>query len=155
VARALDWPDENIFIPSNGQVMAFAGGQGHLTNEMLPSEYVMVDGLGVGDVSEVVLRDRQLLAEDGMFVVIVTIDGRNGKVVGNPDIISRGFIYMKGNTQLIDDARKKVVQIITPKDEKEKPNPVYLKNKLRDDLGKFLFEKIQRRPMILPVVVEV
>jgi len=155
VARALDWDDEHVFIPSNGQVMAFSGGQGSLTKEMLPSDYVMVDGLGVGDVSEVVLRDRQMLAEDGMFVVIVTIDGRNGKIVGNPDIISRGFIYMKGNTTLIDEARKKVLQIVQPKDGVEQPNAVYLKNKLRDDLGKFLFEKIQRRPMVLPVVVEV
>ncbi|MBI2411569.1 MAG: ribonuclease J [Candidatus Kerfeldbacteria bacterium] len=155
VARVLDWPDDKIFITSNGQVMEFAGGHGRLTTEKLPSDYVMVDGLGVGDVSEVVLRDRQLLAEDGMFVVIVTIDGQNGRVIGAPDIISRGFIYMKGNTSLVEQARKKVVEIVAPKMTTEKPNPVYLKNKLRDELGQFLFEKIQRRPMILPVVVEV
>jgi len=78
VALGLDWPKENVFVTSNGQVMEFAGGEGKLTKEKLPSEYVFVDGLGVGDVSEVVLRDRQLLAEDGMVVVIVTIDGKTG-----------------------------------------------------------------------------
>lgn len=155
VAHQLGWTKENTFIPSNGQIMEFAAGEGRLTDEKIPSEYVMVDGLGVGDVSEVVLRDRQMLAEDGMFIVIVTIDAQNGKVVGAPDIMSRGFIYMKGNNSLVEDARRKIVDLMKPKNENETPNPVYLKNKLRDELGQFLFQKIQRRPMILPVIVEV
>jgi len=155
VALGLDWPKENVFVTSNGQVMEFAGGEGKLTKEKLPSEYVFVDGLGVGDVSEVVLRDRQLLAEDGMVVVIVTIDGKTGQLVGEADIISRGFIYMKGNKRLIDEARQKAAEIVKPHTGTEPPNPVYIKNKLRDELAEFIFQKIQRRPMILPVVVEV
>ncbi len=155
VARELSWPQERVFITSNGQVMEFAGGEGRLTNEKLPSDYVFVDGLGVGDVSEVVLRDRQLLAEDGMFVVIVTVDAKTGALVGQPDIISRGFIYMKGNQDFVVDAKKKVVEVLKSKDGPETPNPVYIKNKLRDELGQFFFMRIQRRPMILPVVVEV
>lgn len=154
VARSLDWPDEHIFIPSNGQVMEFSGGEGRLTKEMLPSDYIFVDGLGVGDVSDVVLRDRKLLAEDGMFIVIVTVDAHTGKMVGEPDIISRGFIYMKGNKSLVEDARRKVIEIVDPKKEGE-VNAVYIKNKIRDELGKHLFSKIERRPMILPVIVEV
>lgn len=154
-ATDLGWSEDDVFIPANGQVMEFAGGEGRLTDEKLPADYVMVDGLGVGDVSEVVLRDRQLLAEDGMFVVIVTIDSHTGEVVGSPDIISRGFIYMKGNKVLVEEARTKVKEIIGPKNQGEAPNAMYLKNKLRDELGKFLFVKIQRRPMILPVIVEV
>lgn len=155
VARELEWPQERIFITANGQVMEFAGGEGRLTNEKLPAAYVFVDGLGVGDVSEVVLRDRQLLAEDGMFVIIVTIDGKTGALVGQPDIISRGFIYMKGNQDFVADAKKKVVEALKLKDGPEAPNAVYIKNKLRDELGQFFFMRIQRRPMILPVVVEV
>ncbi len=155
VAYELGYEKENVFLAENGQVMEYAGGEGRLTDEKLPSDYVFVDGLGVGDVSEVVLRDRQALAEDGMFVVIVTIDSQTGNLVGEPDIISRGFIYMKGNKNLIDEARKEVVRIIRPHQKKEHPSPVYIKNKLRDELGAFLFKRIQRRPMVLPVVVEV
>lgn len=154
IARGLGWPEEQVFIPENGRIMEFVGGEGHLTKEMIPADYVFVDGLGVGDVSEVVLRDRQLLSEDGMLVVIASVDGETGALVGEPDIISRGFIYMKDNKSFIEDTRKKVAEIVKPH-QKEKPNPVYLKNKLRDEIGEFLFQKIQRRPMILPVVVEV
>lgn len=155
IALGLGWPDDQVFIPSNGQVMEFAGGEGVLTKEMLPADYVFVDGLGVGDVSEVVLRDRQALSEDGMIVVIVSVSAREGKLMGEPDLISRGFIYMKENKRLVDDVKKKVAEIVQPHLKHETPNPVYLKNKIRDEVGQFLFQKIQRRPMILPVVVEV
>lgn len=154
-ALALGWPEEDVFLTSNGQVMEFAGGEGRLTKEMLPADYVFVDGLGVGDVSEVVLRDRQELAEDGMIVVIVTVDRHGGKLVGEPDLISRGFIYMKENKKLVEDTKKKIADIVKPHLKDETPNAVYLKNKLRDEVGQFLFDKIERRPMVLPVVVEV
>ncbi len=151
-----DWDDSNVFLTSNGRIMEFSGGEGVVTNEVLPNDYVFVDGLGVGDISEVVLRDRQMLAEDGMFIVIVTIDGHTGELVGEPDIISRGFIYMKGNKEIVEEARAEVQRIVSPKKKRDDvPNAVYLKNKLRDDLGAYLFKQIQRRPMILPVVVEV
>jgi ribonuclease J len=154
-ALALGWPEENVFLTSNGQVMEFSGGEGRLTKEMLPADYVFVDGLGIGDVSEVVLRDRKELAEDGMIVVIVTVDAKNGKLVGQPDVISRGFVYMKENKKLVEDTKKKIDAIVKPHLKNEKPNAVYLKNKLRDGVGDFLFKEIERRPMILPVVVEV
>lgn len=155
IALELEWPKDQVFITSNGQVMEFSGGSGVLTKEMLPADYVFVDGLGVGDVSEVVLRDRQALSEDGMIIVIVSVSAREAKLIGEPDIISRGFIYMKDNKVLIDEMKKKVAEIVHPHMKHETPNPVYLKNKLRDELGQFLFQRIQRRPMILPVVVEV
>lgn len=135
--------------------MEFSGGEGRLTKEMLPADYVFVDGLGIGDVSEVVLRDRKELAEDGMIVVIVTVDAHGGKLVGEPEIISRGFIYMKENKKLVEDVKNKVGEIVKPHLKNEKPNAIYLKNKLRDDVGQFLFDKIERRPMILPIVVEI
>jgi len=156
VAMELKWPDENVFVTTNGQIMEFSGGEGRLTSEKIPSDYVMVDGLGVGDVQEVVLRDRQLMSEDGMFVIIATIRSQTGELVGTPDIISRGFVYMKDAKQLIDDAREKVKRICTSKHQDATAfNAMWLKNKLRDDIGQFLFQKTQRRPMILPVVIEV
>ncbi len=156
VAKAIKWPDERLFVTTNGQVIEFSGGEGRLTKEKIPSDYVMVDGLGVGDVQAVVLRDRQLMSEDGMFVIIVTIKTQTGELIGNPDIISRGFVYMKDAKRLIDEARDKVRKICLIKHpENASTNPMWLKNKLRDDIGQFLFNRTQRRPMILPVVVEV
>lgn len=156
VAMELKWPEEHLFVPTNGQVYEFSGGEGRMIKQTIPSDYVMVDGLGVGDVQEVVLRDRQLMSEDGMFVIIVTIKTQTGELVGNPDIISRGFVYMKDAKYLIEEARQKVKKICTSKHpENAATNPMWVKNKLRDDIGQFLFQKTQRRPMILPVVVEV
>lgn len=156
VAMEIKWPDENVFVTTNGQIMEFSGGEGRLTSEKIPSDYVMVDGLGVGDVQEVVLRDRQLMSEDGMFVIIVTVRSETGELVGTPDIISRGFVYMKDAKHLIDESREKVKRICTNKNAAAATfNAVWMKNKLRDDIGQFLFQKTQRRPMILPVVIEV
>lgn len=155
VAEMLGWPKERTIIPTNGQVIEFSGGEGKLSKQKIPSDYVMVDGLGVGDVSNIVLRDRQVLAEDGMFVAIVTISAQTGELIGSPDIISRGFVYLKGNKNLIEEARAKVRQICQDHNPKDAANPMYLKNKLRDELGRFLFHKTQRRPMVLPVVIEV
>ncbi|MFA5995879.1 MAG: ribonuclease J [Patescibacteria group bacterium] len=156
IALQLGWKEDNVFITSNGQVIEFYGGTGKLTQDKIVTDYVMVDGLGVGDVQEVVLRDRQLMSEDGMFVIIVTIRTQTGELTGNPDIISRGFVYMKDAKHLIEEARNRVKKICQTKDPKNNSvNPMYIKNKLRDDIGQFLFQKTQRRPMILPVVVEV
>ena len=155
VAQGLGWDKGHVFITKNGQVMEFSGGVGQLTNKKVDTDYVMVDGLGVGDVSNVVLRDRQVMSEDGMLVVIVTVSAQTGKLVGSPDIISRGFIYMKGNKKIIEETREKVKKVAKDKNPNDASNPMYLKNKLRDEIGKFLFKKTQRRPMILPVVIEV
>lgn len=155
LARQLGWGEDEVFITSNGQVMTFKDGKGLLTTEKFPSDYVFVDGLGVGDVSEVVLRDRQHLAEDGMMVVIVTVDHKTSEVIGEPDIISRGFIYMKGNNKLIADVKKEAANIVKPHLDGTGVNATHLKNKLRDELGEFVHKQIQRRPMVMPVIVEV
>ncbi|MFH1536433.1 MAG: ribonuclease J [Patescibacteria group bacterium] len=154
-AESLGWKKENIILTRNGQVMEFSGGEFNLTKKVVDTDYVMVDGLGVGDVSNIVLRDRQVMSEDGMFVVIVTISARDGKLTSSPDIISRGFIYMKGSKNLIEETRNKVKTVCKDNNPKSAANPMHLKNKLRDEIGKFLFQKTQRRPMILPVVLEV
>ena len=150
------FPKEKIMIPDNGQVIECRGGTCTLTEERVPANYVFVDGLGVGDIGEVVLRDREQLSQDGMFVIIATVDGQTGKLRGSPDIISRGFVYLRENQELLKEVREKIRTIIegsaTPS---ETMNPQYIRDNLRDRIGQFLFTKIQRRPMVLPVVIEV
>lgn len=155
VAYSMGWKEENVFVVDNGQVMEFAKDHGRLTQEKVPTDYVFVDGLGVGDVSQVVLRDRQVLAEDGMVVVIVQVEKRTGRLVGNPDIISRGFIYMKDHVELIEGTRKEVKKLIVDKDSTSEADTKYIRDQVRDEIGKYLFKKTERRPMILPVVIEV
>ncbi len=155
IANSLGYDDDHIFISENGQILEFKKGEGRLTNEKIPSDYVFVDGLGVGDVSQVVLRDRQVLSEEGMVVVIAQVAKKTGKLVGSPDIISRGFVYMKENKKLIEDTRKRVKNIVHDKDPKSQADIDYIKNRIRNDIGSFLFKKTERRPMVLPVVIEV
>ena len=147
---------KRILIADNGQVIECRDGMCNLTNERVPANYVFVDGLGVGDIGEVVLRDREQLSQDGMFVIIATVDSQTGKLRGSPDIISRGFIYLRENQELLKEVRKKISDIVaesaTPT---ETMNPTYIRDNLRDRIGQFLFSKTERRPMVLPVVIEV
>lgn len=148
-----------IFVADNGQVVEFKKEfnkvVGQLTKEKVPAEYVMVDGLGVGDVSEIVLRDRRMMSGDGMIVIIATIDAQTGDTIGNPDIISRGFIYMKENRDLIEKTRMKVKKIVKDKNPLTPADDDYIKNKIRNDMGQFLFKQTKRRPMVLPVIIKV
>ena len=130
-------------------------GKPKILDKKAPSDYVFVDGLGVGDISHIVLRDRQMMAEDGMIVVIATVSKKTGELLHSPDIISRGFIYMKENKKIIEETRNKVRKILKDSDPKIEAFPDYLKNKIRNDVGQFLFAKTERRPMVLPVVIEV
>ncbi len=148
--------DKNkIAVLDNGSIFEFHNNKMKVKHGTINTDYVFVDGLGVGDISHVVLRDRQVMSDEGMLVVIATIDSKTGKQIGNPDIISRGFIYMKENKQLVEDTRKKARIILKDKDPRTAANQNYLKEKLRNDLGKFLFQKTERRPLILPVIIEV
>jgi ribonuclease J len=153
--ESLGFAKENIFIADNGQVMEFSRGIGKLTKEKIPSDYVFVDGLGVSDETNVVLRDRQVLAEDGMIVVIATVNAKTGQLVQNPDIISRGFVFLKENKELIEDLRHRVKKLIHDSDPKSWADTNNIKNKIRDYVGQFLFSKTEKRPMVLPVVIEV
>ena len=155
IATVMGFPKENIFIADNGQVMEFSKGQGVLTKTKLPSDYVFVDGLGVSDETNIVLRDRQVLSEDGMVVIIATVDSKTGKLIQNPDIISRGFVFLKEHKELIEDLRHRVKKMVTESDPLSWADTNNIKNKLRDYVGQFLFTKTEKRPMILPVVIEV
>ena len=159
LAEAVGIPKGKIFVADNGQVVKFKKLAnkvvGELSKEKVSTEYIMVDGLGVGDVSEIVLRDRRMMAEDGMIVVIVTIDTKTGAIIGNPDLISRGFIYMKGNRELIEKTRMRVKKIVKDKNPMSSTEDDLVKNKIRNDIGQFLFKLTKRRPMVLPVVIRV
>ncbi len=155
IAESVGIPKNNIFVADNGQVMEFTKQGGRLTKEHVPADYVMVDGLGVGDVSNIVLRDRRVMSADGMLVVIATIEGKTGKLIGNPDIISRGFVYMKENKKLIESTRMKVKKICEDTDTKSSAFDDFIKNKIRDEIGQYLYQQTKRRPMILPVVIKV
>ncbi|MEX2008040.1 MAG: ribonuclease J [Candidatus Spechtbacterales bacterium] len=154
---AMGIPEENVILGDNGEVCTLDKNHTfHTTKERVNVGYVLVDGLGVGDVGQVVLRDRQALASDGMMVVIAVVDGQTGKVVGNPDIISRGFIYLRESKAMLGDVRKRSKAIIeNATGQQDATNWEYVKENMRDQLGKLLFDKTQRRPMVLPVVIEV
>jgi len=159
LAEQVGIPKEKIFVADNGQVAEFKKINqqtvGRLTDEKVTTDYVMVDGLGVGDVSHIVLRDRRVMAEDGMIVIIATVDSKTGDPIGNPDIISRGFVYMKENKELIEKTRMKVKKLVKDHDPRTPADDDYLKNKIRNDVGQFLFSQTKRRPMVLPVVIKV
>ncbi len=155
VVKSMGFPEKNISILDNGSIGELSKNGFRVLAQKLPIDYVFVDGLGVGDISHVVLRDRQILAGDGMVVVIATVEKRTGKLVNSPDIISRGFIYMKENKELIETTRQLVRKIVHARAPNAPADENYVKNKLRDEIGQFLFQKTQRRPMILPVVIEV
>ncbi len=147
----------NIFVLDNGSVLEISNqGEPKIHAEKVPTSYVFVDGLGVGDIGQVVLRDRQAMAQDGMFVVIVTIDRQTGQVRNSPDIISRGFIYMRESKELLYQTRQKVKDIVhRAAGSKGQFDEDYIKDQIRDKIGQFLYTKTERRPMVLPVLIEV
>ena len=153
VATGMD--PKNIMLMDNGQVAHVTKDSFVISKETVPAEYVMVDGLGVGDVGEVVLRDRRILAQEGMVVVIATIDRKTGAVLKNPDVISRGFIYLKESQEIVNEIRKRIRTIVGNIPRGQQLDPDYLKNLIRDQIGQFLYNKTFRRPMILPVIIEI
>jgi ribonuclease J len=154
---AKDGFDRNkIFVPDNGSVIEFpVNKKPRVNSKKVNTDYVFVDGLGVGDVSNIVLRDRQMMSEDGMMIVIVTVNKKTGRLLTSPDLISRGFIYMKENKGMMEETRRKVRDILKNTDPKIEAFPDYIKNKIRNEVGQFLFKKTERRPMVLPVVIAV
>jgi len=156
LAKSAGIPEKNIVIAENGQVINLNRNKISIEKKRIEANYIMVDGLGVGDVGEVVLRDRHSLAKDGMFVIIVVIDKLTGKVKGSPDIISRGFVYLRESKELLRETRKKTIDLINrAAGSGGAVNWTYVKDEMRNKIGQFLFSKTQRRPMILPVVIEV
>lgn len=159
IAFRLGYPEKNVFVLDNGGVLEVPkpdDGMPAIRKEKADASYVFVDGLGVGDIGHVVLRDRQMLAQDGMLAITVVIDSKGKKVIGNIQITSRGFIHVKENFDLVNEVKRKVQEIIKKNTSKEVSLDWELvRNQIREQIGQFLFQKTQRRPMVLPVVVEV
>jgi ribonuclease J len=156
IAKAKGIPEKNIILVENGKVIKINQRGVRIDKEQVPANYVMVDGLGIGDVGEVVLRDRQQLAKDGMFVIVAVVDRLTGKVKNSPDIISRGFVYLRESKELLKETRKRVIELVNRKTiSGGAVNWTYLKSEIRNEIGEFLFQKTKRRPMVLPVIIEV
>ena len=144
-----------VLIPNNGQVVSMKKTSVDITKKTVPANYVMVDGLGVGDVEHVVMRDRMALADAGMIVIIATLDSRTGRFLKNPDIISRGFIYLKNNKELVEEIRRKAKGIVSKIPRIKSVETDYIKTLIREQVGQYIYNKTKRRPIILPVIIEV
>jgi ribonuclease J len=156
LAREKGIPQENIIVAENGNIIELTPGRIEKKKKKVISNCIMVDGLGVGDIGEVVLRDRHALANDGMFVIIAVVDKEAGKVKGSPDIISRGFVYLRESQDLLKETRKRTIRIINrAAGSGGAVNWLYLKEELRNKIGQFLFSKTKKRPMVLPVIIVV
>jgi ribonuclease J len=154
-AREMGIPKSNVILMDNGQVAELTKTDFTITDETVPAFYVMVDGLGVGDVEEIVLRDRRALAQEGMLVIIATFDRDKGKLLKNPDIISRGFIFLKENQDIVEEIRKRVRNVTQRIPSYRDIEPDYLKTLIRDQVGQFIYNKTRRRPMVIPVIIEI
>jgi len=147
---------ENIFVLDNGNILEVQKGKAKVLPKKVDTSYVMVDGLGVGDIGQVVLRDRQVLSADGMFVITVLLDSKTKEVVGNIQITSRGFVYVKDNFDLVNEAKRRVQKAIKETTSRNtSAERKFIEDNIREVVGKFLFQKTERRPMVLPVVIEV
>ncbi|MCD8069717.1 MAG: ribonuclease J, partial [Lachnospiraceae bacterium] len=154
IALNLGIPKENIFILQSGDVIELDEKSARVTGKVAAGG-ILVDGLGVGDVGNVVLRDRQRLAEDGILIVVLALDSDNLTVVSGPDIVSRGFVYVRESESLIDEACAIVDVSVSKCLEKGITDWGRLKGSIRDDLSDFIWDKTNRRPMILPIIMEV
>lgn len=153
LAMELGLPEKNLVICENGDVIEVTRNY-IKKNGSVTSGQVFVDGLGVGDVGNIVLRDRKHLSQDGILTVVVTIEKQTGKVVSGPDIISRGFVYVRESEGLMDEAREIVRAVLKDCEERQITDWATLKSKMRDELREFLYEKTKRKPMILPIIME-
>ncbi len=147
-------PKENILMPDIGSVVEFSQNDARL-NGNVPSGQVFVDGLGVGDVGNIVIRDRQHLSHDGLMVVVVSIESETGAIVAGPDIISRGFVYVRESETLMEEARSMVAKALEKCEQEGITNWTYLKGIIKDTLKNYIWQKTKRSPMILPIIMEV
>ena len=154
LAMAMGMPRENIFIGDIGNVLELS--EEHMKQlPDVPAGDVLVDGLGVGDVGSIVLRDRKHLSEDGLIVAVCSIDAQSGKVVSGPDIVSRGFVYVRESEALMDEARDLVYNTLEECAREHVRDWSGMKQRIKDELSRFLYQKTRRSPMILPIIMEV
>ncbi len=154
LALSLGIPKENIFIMNIGEVLEISKKDAKI-NGTVPSGQVLIDGLGVGDVGNIVLRDRKNLSENGLMVVVVTIDSATGSILAGPDIISRGFVYVRESEDLMEEAKKVINEALMKCETRHISGWTNIKNTIKDTLKNFLWQKMKRSPMILPIIMEI
>ena len=154
LAEELGMPSQNIFINKTGDVLEIDRNSAKVTGT-IPTGNVLVDGLGVGDVGNIVLRDRKHLSEDGLMIVVVTISKEDGKVLAGPDIISRGFVYVRESEDLMDGAKNVIKDVLKDCEDRNIKEWAYLKNNIKENLKEYLYQRTKRNPMILPIIMEV
>ena len=153
-AKKLGIPTQNIFITTNGRTLELNENEAKFTT-MVPSGKVLVDGLGVGDVGNIVLRDRQHLSQDGLIVIVLTMDSSTGEIVSGPDVISRGFVYVRESENLMEDVKRVIKEEVYKFEQKHITDWSTIKSTLKDNLRDYIFEKTKRDPMILPIIMEI
>ncbi|NLY56246.1 MAG: ribonuclease J [Firmicutes bacterium] len=154
LAEAVGIPRENIFVLKNGDILEIDAKSAQSVNKVQVGQ-VLVDGLGVGDVGNVVLRDRRVLSQDGILIVVVTTEKQTGRIVAGPDVISRGFVYVRESEALLEEAKEKVVAALAQLGEEEVKEWSVLKRRIKEVLDAFLWERTKRRPMIMPIIMEI
>ncbi len=154
IAQQAGFDEKHTFVIENGQTLE-ATKEGMKLGPKVQAGEVLIDGAGIGDVQEIVLKDRLAMSTDGVFMVVATVDKKTGKLVTSPDIISRGFIYVKDNTELLNNARKIVKNIFASKNSNLPASSPMVKTRIRDELSNYLFKITKRNPIVLPVVIEV
>lgn len=154
LARDLGIKPENIFVAENGQIVEFSKKGGRFAGRVTAGR-VLVDGLGVGDVGNIVLRDRKQLAKDGILIVVLTLGRESGQVIAGPEIVSRGFVFVREAEQLLEEAKEQVKNALQKCGERGTTERTSIKAEVRDVLSRFLYEQTRRRPMILPIIMEV
>src|SRR6185437_10869660 len=154
MAESMGWAEDDIILAKNGSVVALSDEFAGII-ETVHAGFLFVDGIGAGEVGEVVIRDRQMLARDGIIMVVVSVDKETGKLVSGPDIVSRGFVSQRRSTDLIEGTKDRVRDSLIATNGHHPQEWSFLTRKIKDVAGSYLYEQTRRRPMILPMVMEV
>ena len=155
LAEELGMKKDNIFILDNGDALEVSKRSAEIRKEQAEADAILVDGLGVGDVGNIVLRDRKLLSESGLIIVVAAIEKESQMIVSGPDIISRGFVYVRENEELIEEARQVAEEALEKCQRKKIKDWNNMKSQVRDALSSYIYERTKRSPIILPVFLEV
>ena len=154
IAHDMGYDDKHVFVIENGQTLE-ATKEGIKMGPKVQAGELLIDGAGIGDVQEIVLKDRIAMSTDGVFMIVATVDKKTGKLVTSPDVISRGFIYVKDNTEILNNARKIVKNIYASKAPNMPASSPMIKARVRDEVSNYLYKITKRNPIVLPVVIEV
>ena len=153
-AKKIGIKPENIFITNNGRILELSEEEAKF-NGTVTAGIILVDGLGVGDVGNIVLRDRQKLSQDGLITVVLTLDSASGKIVAGPDVISRGFVYVRESENLMEDIKKLLRTELAKCEEKHVTDWATIKSVIKEELGDYIYKKTKRQPMLIPIIMEI